>query len=505
MTRAAALLTTAALAVLAFLGVALHPPNNLDVAWYLVAARTWDAGGELYVTLRDPNTPAVWYLFLGVHRLAEALGLPAHRLFYILVALASLALLAFAAWLLPANDAAGRRRQWATLLGGAFLCGFLGLTLAGQREPLAVLLVLPYLAWTQRLAEGADGARGGGLLATLLAGLAVLIKPHFLLWLLAAEALLAWRRRGWMGWRRADLLLPALATLLLGGLLLALHPAYLDYLADWAAYYAAFPAAPLDSRQVFALGLLGLLLLYRLLLGGRDRGWGDPLAIAALAALATALLQDKWWGYQSMPLESFAGLAWLALLLEAPAGWPRPRWRRSALALLALAALGWFAGAAVSAAKQQWRFVLEDYRQPEPEALASALDRLAPTQPVAILGGPGPLGAYLSGTLWALPDPSYWVVDLVQAQRQRGQPLSALLRDAERRNLDAVATALAALRPKLIAIHRGAGRDPVDALPYYQADPRIGALLADYQRVGNAGGYDLWHRGDQDEEATVNP
>ncbi len=485
------------LAALAFAGVALHPPNNLDVSWYLVAARTWAAGGELYVTLRDPNTPAVWYLFLGIERLAGWLGLPAHRLFYLLVALASLGLLWLTMRLLPAADAAGRRRRQATLLAGAFLCGFAGLTLAGQRDPLVVLLLLPYLAWIQRLSESAaDGHRRLGSLATLLAGLGLLIKPHFLIWILLLEGLLAWRLGSWRSWRRGDLRWPARATLLLGLALLLGHPAYLDYLERYASYYSAFPAAALSSRTLFGLLLLALLLAFRLLLGRPDRGWGDTLLVGAVAALLTALLQGKWWDYQAMPIETLAGLAWVALLLRgAPADRWGPAWRRLALRALTWAALAWFAGAAVSASKQQLRFVLRPFEQPAAAALAAAFDDLAKRQPVAVLGGTtGVIAAYLSQARWALPDPSYWVVDLLAPLHRSGDAIAPALLRAEARHFEDVAAALARTRPTLLAFAEEGDSTSVDALAYYRRDAAMAQLLGDYRLVGHAGGYALWLR-----------
>ena len=131
-----------------FAGWVLHPPGNLDIDWYLVGARTLlSGGGELYSTIRDPNPPGVWQLFLGVEWLARATALPAHRLFYVLTALVAAGVLVWAAAILP------RPLRWATLLGGAFFGAFAAFAEAGQRDVLAALMLLPYLAWTQRLSE----------------------------------------------------------------------------------------------------------------------------------------------------------------------------------------------------------------------------------------------------------------------------------------------------------------------------------------------------------------
>jgi len=470
-----------------FAGWALHPPSNLDIDWYLLGARTLAAdGGELYVTLRDPNPPSVWQLFLAVDWLARAVGVAPHRLFYALSALLAVGLLAWTARLLP------ERQRAPTLLAGALFGGFAAFAEAGQRDVLAALTMLPYLACVQRLSDGAAGQRWQRGLATFAAGLALLLKPPFLLYFLFAEALLLWRTRKVSTARRAlpflraDLLWAALAVALLAAASLAAHPSYLDHLASYGAFYLDWTPAALSSRTLAAILML-LAALALVAWTGRSGSWAETLGWAGLAALATALVQDKWWDYQAHPILLFAGLAWFAILAEpARFGTRALLWASTAAVML------WTGSVALQSARDQWRAFAEVPLPPEAVALAAAIDRLAPGQPVAILGShSGAVAAYLSGTTWALADPPFWVIQQVGTRRLSGEALDAVEADAERRYLAELTARLEARPPALLAIHRGGPREP-DALAYLRLDPRLAALLAEgYADAGETGGFAL--------------
>ena len=477
------------LAVIAgFAGWALHPPSNLDVDWYLLGARTLlGQGDELYVSVRDPNPPAVWQLFLGMERLAEWTGLPAHRLFYGLTALAGVGLLAWTAKLLP------RTLRAATLLGGAFFAGFAAFVESGQRDVLAALMILPYLAWTQRLSEGPAPQRAQGFAATAVAGLTLLLKPHFLLYFIFAETLLLWRSRspstaGGKGALRADLWLPLFGVALLGAAQLALYPAYLDYVRDYGAFYLGWAPGPLTSRALVTLLML-VALLGVLTVTKRLCGWAATLAGAAVAALLVALVQNKWWDYQTHPILLFTGLAWTVLLAEATG---RPGRGVLRAVLISLPVL-WIASLALQSGRDHWRAFVQAPVPPTTLALAAAIDRLAPGQPIAILGShAGAVAAYLSSAAWALGDPPFWVIQEVGQRRLDGAALSEVERDAEQRYLAELADRLERHPPVLLAIHRGSGYEP-DALAYLRLDARLAALLdSRFAPAGDIGGYDLF-------------
>ena len=207
-----------------------------------------------------------------------------------------------------------------------------------------------------------------------------------------------------------------------------------------------------------------------------------------LAALACALVQDKWWDYQTHPILLFTGLAWTLLLAEPlRAGWRGVLW--AALAAPAV----WLGGVALHSAKDHWRAFAEAPVPPAAAELAAAIDRLAPAAPIAILGShSGAVAAYLSAGTWALSDPPFWVVQQVGERRLQGLPLDAVESEAERRYLTELADRLERQGPALLAIHRGGPREP-DALAYLRLDPRLAAILdGRYAPAGEVAGFALF-------------
>jgi hypothetical protein len=474
------------LAAALFMGVALHAPNNLDVDWYLLAARTLSShGGELYETLRDPNPPAVWQLFMANDALARWTGWPAHRLYYVLTAVFCLAMLAWTAVMLPA------RFRRATVLGGGLLLGFAAVDEAGQRDLLAAAAFLPYLAWIQRLSQGEAANRSTGYAATLLAALALLLKPYFLLYFVVLECLLAWRAGRWRTWLRPDLLLPAAAALLLGALQLAAHPAYLAYLGDYGAFYATWPPATLSSRAFLALlALLGL--LFWLFWQRRWASWAATLAAAGLAAALTATVQNKWWDYHAYPIMLFAGLGWIAALA---APWPRLAGWKSLLSSVLVSAIAvWLTGEALRGAELNLRHSRWDPGLAADGLLAREIDRLAPGERIGILGGhTGAIAAYLSHASWGLADPPFWVVLQVAERRLQGQALRPVEAAAEARHLAELVERLRSAPPALLAFWRSPGYAPLDALAYYRLDPSLAAILDErYAPAGEVANYSLY-------------
>ena len=479
-----------------FATVAAQPLTNIDIAWHLLAAREWRLGAPLYLEIRDPNLPAAWLLYRAQWWLADLSGLPAHRVFFILVALWGL----LSAWLtrrlLPAADAAGAWRRLATLAGiGAFFAAA-SLYQAGQRDYLIALALLPYAAWVHRLGLALPGPRALGALATLLALLALQLKPYAVVAPLTLEAWLCWRRRSLLAWRRADLLGPALLLALLLALQLVLLPAYWQFLADWGRYYASQGGTALSPRIQATLGLFAGALVW-LLLAPRRETWGETLLVLALGALLSCALQAKWWDYHAYPFELFVELAWCLLLLEAlrrPVG--QVAWRRAARLLLALLVLGWFAWIALLAARQQKLLTWDRPPQDEIRALTAALDAEAAGRPVVFFGGLDSLIAvYHSQARWGLAGPTLWVEGPLVDHAARGEPIPDWLAEAAQRHFGEVQDRLERGRPVLLGFFRGAAGAPNDFLALYRDQPAIAALLErDYVPWGDIAGYALYHR-----------
>ena len=485
-----------------FATVALQPLTNIDIAWHLLAAREWRRGAELYVEIRDPNLPAAWLLYRAQWWLGELAGLPAHRVFFCLVA----AWGCLCGWLtqrlLPAASATDRWLRLATLAGIGGFFALASLHQAGQRDYIIVLGLLPYAAWVHRLAGGpATDGRWLGALATLLALLALQLKPYAILALLTLELWLVWRRRSLWTWWRVDLLLPGLLLALLVVAQLRAQPAYRQVLADWGGYYARQGRTGLSDRILATLALYGAALLWSVLTRRRD-GWGQTLLALAGGALLVCAAQDKWWDYHAYPFELLVELAWCVLLAEAlclravrrQGG--APRWRGAVRLALGLAVLAWFAWIALLAARQQKLLTWDRPPQAEIQALTAALDGEAAGQPVAFFGGLNALIAvYHSQARWGLTGHTLWVEGPLVGVRRTGEPLPEWLAAAAQRHFADVLDRLRRGRPALLGFFHGAPGAPNDFLALYRDQPAIALLLErDYEPWGDIAGYALYRR-----------
>ena len=207
------------------------------------AGRVLD-GARLYVDVVEINPPLIIALNVAVVWIARALGLSeilVYRVGFTAVLLGSLWLTAALLRGLLRHDMRLRRVLVLTI---AFVLFPLAGVDFGEREHLVLALLVPYLLLTTgRLARRAIANAPAAALG-LLAGLAIALKPHFILVWFAIEVLLRGSRRVP---RRA--LLPEslavagfLVTYVL--LILLLTPAYLDLLRLLAIPYAHFLHEP---------------------------------------------------------------------------------------------------------------------------------------------------------------------------------------------------------------------------------------------------------------------
>jgi hypothetical protein len=326
----------------AFLLVALSPPLNHDVAAVLNFAERMLAGERLYADLIDVNPPLIFVLNL----LPAAIGAwtPLDAVQGLLVCL--LGLCALSAWmaLRLARPAA------APVEAACFGVALPLLTLAagydfGQREHLMAVAALPYLLLAARRIEGVPTGLGLQLGAALLAAIGFALKPHFLAIPGLVEALVLLHRgsgravRDPVPWALAGLWLAYLASLLL------VLPDYLGQVMPlvWDYYLNLGGFAWWQVILTERLGTALMLLLPLGFVAARPGCGALPkvIAIAALGATVSAVMQHKGWSYHALPVRLLAGL--LAVVLAArwlDRALPAPRAIRAAPALAVVAAFG---------------------------------------------------------------------------------------------------------------------------------------------------------------------
>lgn len=230
--------------------VQMQRPLTGDVAWLLDAGSRWFSGQRLYVDIIELNPPLIFYDMALLSMGTWSKG--------VFLAGVSAAIFVSCLWC---------ERRWIAFaaLGLSAFAPF------GQREHLALIAVLPYLA--SRRPTWPMGV-------WMFAGAA--LKPHLLLIPIFGAL---WRRR-------SD---PALLTL--GTLVAAysifvatVHPAYL---AD---------IVPLARATYGGLGArFGLPYQVALILAVFAMSWRSPVAGGILGALLSYVLQGKFWYYHLVP------------------------------------------------------------------------------------------------------------------------------------------------------------------------------------------------------------
>ena len=257
------------------IAIAWHRGPSADILWFLDVAKRVATVRRLHDIL-EVNPPLIVWMLLPFARLTHPL--PAFLGIVVLIMAASSVATTRAlggSWTLPALLTVGL---------------IVPIGWFGQREHLAIALILPWLVSTLNV-EGARWPLG------ILAGLGFALKPHLLL---AFLLIVLFRRRVDPGTRAA-----AVVTLVI----------YVMAVAVLAPGYGVGPVAGGDYWAYQRVGLPELLwknpcawlaavgpaawLLVRP--GTTDRTHGDGLTLATLGFLAGAVVQSKGWNYHYAP------------------------------------------------------------------------------------------------------------------------------------------------------------------------------------------------------------
>ncbi len=508
----------ALLPALVFVPIVLAPPLNHDVAAVLQFSQRWLAGEHLYSDLIDVNPPLIFVLNLIPAAIAAVTPLDG-------VAALLLCLFAYGGfcwWLVMRVRDRGAEgpveRAFLDVLPALFLfdAGYD----FGQREHLMAVAALPYVLAAARRASGA--VPRGRVAVGLLAGVAFALKPHFLGVPALVELCVL------LGRRPEGAFLPGLGVALRRSLR---DPMPRLMVGVWAVYLASLPLVFPDYLGTvvplvwdFYLGLGGLsvwqvlvtprmgavicLLLPLLFVTFRRRpiplraaGGALPplLALAAVAALASAIAQHKGWSYHILPIELFAcGLGGVLA-----ARWlDRRRITVAAPAPYAVAAVlgGLFALYAVSNGEAPWKQLA--YPDDQVAGLTALLEREAAGERVLVLS-PGIYPIYpalnYAGVQSTLRTMNMWLLQgayhtcLADGRRYRavwemGRPEFFVYRT--------VAEDFARVPPAAVLVDTDPGipwcGSQFDFVAYFKRHPLFAEVWSHYQLTAEWGRYRLY-------------
>ncbi len=325
----------------------LYTPNT-DSTWLLTVAARVMAGADLYsADIVELNTPLTIQIMMPVVWVAQQINAPAYTVWFVFVAL----LVAGMSWFV---DRILRR----TLGGGAadlrlpimslvvmLLVSLPGVEF-GQREHLVLVGLLPYVIVSAQRALGEPGKRSDRVIAGVLMGLALWVKPHYAMAVVVVELGIAVMRRSARVWWCEEILAGAAVILLYGAYVVVAVPGFftqaiplgLQFYGDYGSFrprfihfsYLLTAAAMVMSVKTprAAVSLSRLLLL------------------AAAGAWLAFLVQNKGYPYHMLPTKTFslavvgvAAASLLRLRVSQLSPRPDPRTRRRLVVVACLALL----------------------------------------------------------------------------------------------------------------------------------------------------------------------
>jgi hypothetical protein len=469
-----------------------------DNAFHLEIAARMLAGGRYFVDFMELNPPLYPVLMIPVHGLRALTGLDLYSGFIIWISAAIIAS-SIAVWTeLPASlDEAPVGRTVIALSVEAVLFLAPGMEF-GQRDHLAIVLILPFLPWLAARRHG-QPMTVAALVITAAAGIGLLIKPFLLFVVALPYAVRLLEERDWRVLVEPPVWLLAIVAGLYAGLIVILFPEWLQVARIARVAYAAYDAtAWIGRRTVLTAAVIVVLAIANEVLGQtnpRERRLGRMLAAAAMGALASYVLQHKDIGYQFIPASILLGLlAGMVALVSAQwvAAAPLPGWLRVWVSVVCRhRAIAVCLIAMIPLSRNVDRAMIDSRRMDASmRSLAALLNANHIGPRVAVFGASAypayPLSLYRE-TLpaWRFPQP--WVVPWIVQQYAagRGGAPQTVQIEAELRTL--VRDDFRRFRPDGIVVDESHNQIALpsgfDMMAWFRKDPEMAAILDGYERV----------------------
>jgi hypothetical protein len=457
---------------------------DTDVSWLITLGEKTLLGRRPYIDFLEVNPPASILLYLPAVAAARLAHVPAELAVNLCVFLIWAASFALCASIIRGSKLENRRNLSKRSAAAAFILLILPSYAFAQREHLALLLMLPMLCLhAVRAAEGSPRISTAWT-AGLAAGIAIAIKPHFILAPTMSLAYVLWRQRGEAGAAQRLVLSPEHLTglgliVFYAGVVAFAFPAFLTnelplLLALYVKVSRPFPGMLENpSCLLFAAGAAATIWFARERL--REPALAIPL-LAAFGFILSAIIQSKGWPYHGYPAVALVLFCIGDLVLTCP-----PAKNSVALvaiyALLATSSTFWFS---VSAEKPAVLEALQRKHLEHPKILAIAGD-------IAV---GHPLTRLLKG-VWAGTACSLWVTQYADILRSTTVVDAAFARKLARFEAFDRATLLGDIRrnrPDVILV------DGQHWRRWALSNRVIAAALAAYRRDETVDGVEIWLR-----------
>src|SRR5947209_7544427 len=218
----------------------LRNPINGDVAFYLYAGQRMAEGARLYRDVGDMNPPLIYVIHWLVVQVARALHLAPHLVLFPGLWALLLGILCYCGRTLLAMQACSRAWVYAILLYVAFDFGIVNRHDFGQRDHILAYCFFPFVLLAASRLRGLARPVVSQLAIAALVGVAIALKPYFLLPWILVLAYVAWRTGIVKTLRAPECWLVLLINAVyLASVPVLFHP-YLGVAAAAAKYYNAY-------------------------------------------------------------------------------------------------------------------------------------------------------------------------------------------------------------------------------------------------------------------------
>ncbi|HEV1999194.1 MAG TPA: hypothetical protein VGQ97_01755 [Xanthobacteraceae bacterium] len=462
--------------------------TNVDVSWLITIGEKMLAGERLYVDLIEVNPPASAFLYLPAVLLARALGLSPEVVVDALVFFAAGAGLWLTGRILQRTHLLDDVDVWSLAAWSAAVLLILPMHTFGEREHIATILLLPLLALLFVRASGGASALRWTLVAGIGAGLAIVIKPHFVIPVGLAVAAAAYARGSWRVLLALENRIAGAIAVAYGAYVIVAYPAFIydvmplvqaTYLPARKGLFALFTTA----SMLYWMAALFLLVRWQ-----RRALLAPPFLLLLAASIGFALvyfIQGKGWPYHAYPALALALIA-LALAGAMPAAaraGAAPRRVFAANSMIPVAVLAALSCLSLNAAVNMAPLI-------DPiRALKAQPTLLAITSEIAV---GHPLVRELQGK-WVSRVGSLWISAGVfrrVADEKLDPGEKAALRRLAARDRDMLVEDIRRNRPDIILVEKGV----LDWEAWARADPLVAAELAHYREAGRVAAFLILRR-----------
>ena len=296
---------------------------TIDIAWILDSTKRLVDGGVFGRDIIDCNPPLIWYLSYPVVFLSKITGLHSANVFHFTIIIVALLILLWMTSVVKRISSGINTPVSANVLLLAATYVFFVISGGdwGQREYIALLLSLPYMAMTAARLHGFKSKRKEAILVGITVGVGLALKPYFLAILFAVEFVVYIMERRLSSLLRPEVVVGVMTVITYWLIVLIFAPAYVFEVAPLAlkSYWA------LDLSYSVMLGFLKAsfmgLIVSALLCQRLSTTPISPILIAmGFGFTASFLIQKKGFSHHQFPIHALAIIALTVLIVEESSG-----------------------------------------------------------------------------------------------------------------------------------------------------------------------------------------